>query len=212
MKTQRWICQFAVICPKSWNFQQHPLPSKDHNSWNICRVRVCQYSLERCQSYLQLLCSMLFLNLYHLRSAASFVTTAHSGQILSKRVKWNWSMCRLKFSPHLKGSWATLHLWTGCSCSSVREVICTLPQRQIHFQLSTEICVSFLFSYCDTLVLLTRVRRVRMSSKPEEVTYDIGFQCLLGSHFKVIKNSIYPSHFIQSRPEFPVATNNSQRS
>jgi hypothetical protein len=37
-----------------------------------------------------------------LRSAVSFVMTAHFGQILSKRVKHNLNMCRLKVSPNLK--------------------------------------------------------------------------------------------------------------
>jgi hypothetical protein len=36
-----------------------------------------------------ILCSMLIRDLYHLRSVASFVMTAYSGQILSKRVKRN---------------------------------------------------------------------------------------------------------------------------
>jgi hypothetical protein len=35
-----------------------------------------------------------------------------------------------------------------------------------------------------TLALLTRVSLVRMCWKPEEVTYDIGFQSFLSFHFE----------------------------
>jgi hypothetical protein len=81
--------QFVLICPENWKFQQHPLTSRDHFSWTICRIRVCKYLLEMYHSYLQLLCSTLLLNLHHLRSASVLAIITHSGQILSKSVKLN---------------------------------------------------------------------------------------------------------------------------
>jgi hypothetical protein len=118
-QTPKWIGY--VDLSRDWNFQQYPLTSRNDYSSTIWWKRVCKYSLERYQRYLQLLYKALFLNLYHLRSAASFITTAHSGQIPSKRVKRNWNMCRLKFSPNLKRSWVILLLWPTCSCSLVQE-------------------------------------------------------------------------------------------
>jgi hypothetical protein len=48
---------------------------------------VCKYSLERYQSYLQLLCSMFFLNLYRLEADLSLAMTARSGHIMSQKGK-----------------------------------------------------------------------------------------------------------------------------
>jgi hypothetical protein len=134
---------------QSWHSHPHWLTSRDHYSWTICRMRVYKYSLERHRSYLQLLWSIYFRNMYHLKSAASFVTTAHSGQILSKRAKPNWNICRLRFSPNLRGSLAVLQLWPNCSSTSVLELVLTLLQHQTGFQLSAETHASSLFSDCD---------------------------------------------------------------
>jgi hypothetical protein len=127
---------------------------------------------------------MFFLNLYHLGSATSFVTTAHSGQILSKRVKRNWSMCRLKFSPHLKRSWATLNFWTSCSCSSVRKQFVPSSDTKYVSSFQPKFVFPSFIQIAISLVLLTRASRVRMWWKAEEVTYYIGFQSFLSFHFK----------------------------
>jgi hypothetical protein len=88
-----------VNLSRNWKFQLHPLTSRNHYSCTICQKRVCKYLLEMYQSCIQLLCSMFLRNLYHLRSAASFVMTAYSGQILSKRAKLNWKSCRFEMQP-----------------------------------------------------------------------------------------------------------------
>jgi hypothetical protein len=87
MKAQTSIQSATPICPENCKFQQHHLTSRGDYSWAICCMRVCKYSLERCRSYLQLLCSIFFLNLYRLRSALSLAMTAHSGLILSQKGK-----------------------------------------------------------------------------------------------------------------------------
>jgi hypothetical protein len=51
-----------------------------------------------------------------------------------------------------------------------------------------------------------------MCWKLEEVPYNIGFQCLLGFHFEGGQNFNLPKSLIQSKLEFPAATDNSQRS
>jgi hypothetical protein len=144
---------------------------------------------------------MFFLNLYHLGSAASFVLTAHSGQIISKSVKRNWSMCRLKFSPRLKRSWVTLHFWTSCSCSLVWNQF--VPSSDTKYVSSFQ--PKFMFPSCIQIaisfVLLTRASRIRMWWKPEEVTYDIGFQSFLSFHFNDGQDFKLPKslHSVQNR-------------
>jgi hypothetical protein len=88
-----------VNLSRNWKFQLHPLTSRNHYSCTIYWKRVCKYSLERYQSYLQLLCRMFLRNLYLLRSTAIFVTTAHSGKILSKSAKLKWKGCRFDIQP-----------------------------------------------------------------------------------------------------------------
>jgi hypothetical protein len=57
------------------------------------------------------------------------------------------------------------------------------------------------FQIAINLVLLTQVRCVSMCWKPKEVSYDIGFQCLLGFHFEGGQNFDLPKSLIQSKPE-----------
>jgi hypothetical protein len=150
MKTQRRICQVVLICPKCWNFQQHPLNSRDHYSWTIYQMRVCKYFLESCRCYLQLLCRRFLLNLYCSRSESSFASTAHSGQILSKRVKLNGKFLSLwNSAPIWTGSWVILHSRLNCPSSSVRKLILTLVRHQTCFQLLAETHASSLFFDCD---------------------------------------------------------------
>jgi hypothetical protein len=99
MKTRTPNEAVHVDLSRNWKFQLHLLNSINHYSWTICRKRVCKYSLERYKSYLHLLCRIFLRNLYGLRSAASFVTTAHSRQILSKGAKLKWKSCRFDIQP-----------------------------------------------------------------------------------------------------------------
>jgi hypothetical protein len=99
MKTQTPNESVHVNLPRTLEFPASPLTFRYHYSWTICRMMVCKYSLKRYQRYIQFLCRMFLRNLYCLRSAASFVMTAHSGQILSKSAKLNWKSCQFEIHP-----------------------------------------------------------------------------------------------------------------
>jgi hypothetical protein len=57
------------------------------------------------------------------------------------------------------------------------------------------------FQVAIAFVLLTWVSHLRMCGKPEEVAFDIGFQCLLGFHFEGGQNFDLPKsiHSVQTR-------------
>jgi hypothetical protein len=182
-QTPKWI-SFAGLFRKL-EIQAAPLTSRDHYSWTICRKRVCKYPLEMYQSYLQLWCRMFLLNLYNLRSAASFASTSHLGRIPPKRVKRNWNMCHLKFSPNLKRSWAITHFWPNCSFSSIYEQNLTLALEPNLFPgLYWILCFDPDSKLRYNFGFATRVSHVRISWETWEGTYNFRFQCLLGFHFE----------------------------
>jgi hypothetical protein len=84
-------------------------------------MRVCKYSLERCRSYLQLLCIRSLLNLYRLRSATVLAIITHLGQILSKNVKLNEESCHLEIQT--QGITSRTSFSPNCPRSSVRKII-----------------------------------------------------------------------------------------
>jgi hypothetical protein len=124
-----------VNLSRNWKFQLHPLTSRNHYSCTICQKRVCKYLLEMYQSCIQLLCSMFLRNLYHLRSAASFVMTAYSGQILSKRAKQNWKSCRFEMQPQSERIMSyTLFFDSVVPLVQFSNKILPLPWNLIYFQ------------------------------------------------------------------------------
>jgi hypothetical protein len=201
MKAQTSNRSATTICPENWQFQQQPLTSRDHYSWTLCQIRVCKYSLERYRSSLQLWCSIFLRNLYRLRLSDSYVMTAHSEQILSKRVKRNRNMCRLNLSPNLKRSWVILLFWPICSCRLVRELALTLPWHPTCFQPPTEIRAPCCFCIAINLVQLNQICRVRMRRKSEKVIHNSMIACFLrlywlwGQKFRYLKML----NFVQNR-------------
>jgi hypothetical protein len=116
-------------------------------------------------------------------------------------------------SPNLKGSWAMLHFWPNWSFSQFSNKILPLLRNLILFPrcwLNSALWPCSQVSI--TLVRLTRVSRVRVHEKLERVPTTLVFNVYWVSTLKVVKTSIYPSHFIQSKPKFPAATDSSHRS
>jgi hypothetical protein len=123
------------------------------------------------------------------------------GRFCPKRQKWTENFAALNSSLNLKRPWAIFTFWPNWSCSSVREQILTLLGHPTYFQLSAENPRSLPFSYRYNLVLLTRLRHVSICSKPDEIAYDVGFQCLLSSHFESGQHFDLPKsvHSLQTR-------------
>jgi hypothetical protein len=119
MKTQRQIRQFAVIGPKSWNFQPHPwLPEiiaprpfvgwgHDNTHWKGIEI---VYDF----------CVMHFPKSEPFEVSTDFSDDRLFMTDLSERGETELKMLPLEFNPSPKGSWAILRFWQTHSRSSVQ--------------------------------------------------------------------------------------------
>jgi hypothetical protein len=111
-------------------------------------------------------------NMYRLRSAASFVMTAHSRQILSQKGKTVLKHVPIEIHPNLKRSWGILLFWPIHSCSLVRELALTLLWHPTFFQPFSKFCTPRRFLITITLIRLNQVSCVRMRRKYEKVIHN----------------------------------------
>jgi hypothetical protein len=108
----------------------------------------------------------------------------------------------LEIQPQSERDQGPYFILTKLPSSSFRKLILAWLRHQTCFQHSIETHVSLPFSDCDTLVLLTRVSRVRMREKLEKVHTTLIFSVYWVSILNMVKTSNFPSHFILSRIKF----------
>jgi hypothetical protein len=111
-------------------------------------------------------------------------------------------VCRFEIQPLLERVLSRTSFSPNCPSSSVRKLILSWLRHQTCFQLSTETRISLLFSDCDTLVLLTRVRRVECVGNPRKSLMILVFSVYWVFTLMMGEASNYPSHYILSKTEF----------
>jgi hypothetical protein len=158
--------------------------SRDHYSWTIYRMRVCKYSLERCPSYLQLLCSMFFPESVSFEVSMSFSDnrTLRTDSVQKCKIEQK-NYAALKFSPNLNRIMGRTSFWPNCHGSSVRKLILACLRHQTCFQLSAEIRIPCCFRIVIALVPLNQVSHVRMHLKAEKVIYNDIVESFWRFHF-----------------------------